>query len=311
MDEAGDRGPESAAAVATPGDAGEIAVGSDLATGFRRTCSGPERLAERRAVRTPPPAAIDGGSRRRRGRAMVAGMNARDAGGADGGRRRVEAVFTSVARSYDLMNDLMSLGAHRLWRREAVAALRLRPGARGARPRGRGGRPRLSAARAGGSRGGVRRQPGDAPRRPAAGRRKRLARPVWSCADAEALPFADAAFDAAIVGFGIRNMPRIDDALAEAARVLKPCGRFVCLEFSPAVAPALAPVYGAWLRHAIPTLGAAVAGDRGAYEYLAESIRRFPPPEVLSAALVRAGFAGARSRSLWGGIVRLHCGWRV
>ena len=242
---------------------------------------------------------------------MVAGMNARDAGGADGGRRRVEAVFTSVARSYDLMNDLMSLGAHRLWRREAVAALRLRPGARvldlagGAgdlafRLRGRAGLAAVCDANPAMLREGRRRGAASASHGP-----------VWSCADAEALPFADAAFDAVIVGFGIRNMPRIDEALAEAARVLKPCGRFVCLEFSPAVAPALAPVYGAWLRHAIPTLGAAVAGDRGAYEYLAESIRRFPPPEVLSAALVRAGFAGARSRSLWGGIVRLHCGWRV
>ena len=93
--------------------------------------------------------------------------------------------------------------------------------------------------------------------------------------------------------------------------MLKPCGRFVCLEFSPAVAPALAPVYGAWLRHAIPTLGAVVAGDRGAYEYLAESIRRFPPPEALSAALVRAASPGRGRGRCGAGSSRLHCGWRV
>lgn len=237
---------------------------------------------------------------------MVAVMNAGEAGGADAGRRRAERVFSSVARFYDLMNDLMSLGAHRLWRREAVAALRLRPGARALDLAGGTGdiafrlEPRAGLAVV-----------CDANPAMLGEGRGRGSGSVRSCADAEALPFAAATFDAAAVAFGLRNMPRIDAALAEVARVLRPGGRFVCLEFGPAVAPALAPAYAAWSRFAIPALGAAVAGDRAAYEYLVDSIRRFPPPEALSAALARAGFAGVRARALSGGIVWLHCGWRV
>ena len=247
---------------------------------------------------------------------MVAAMNAGEAGGgaADAGRRQVERVFSSVARSYDLMNDLMSLGAHRLWRREAVAALRLRPGARALDLAGGTGDMAFRL----GSRPGLTAVCDANPAMLGEGRRRRdrgvdddAVRPVWSCADAGALPFAGATFDAAMVAFGIRNMPSIDEALAEVARVLRPCGRFVCLEFGPAVVPALAPAYAAWSRFAIPALGAAVAGDRSAYEYLVESIRRFPPPEALSAALSRAGFAGVRARALSGGIVWLYCGWRV
>ena len=247
---------------------------------------------------------------------MVAAMNAGEAGGgaADAGRRQVERVFSSVARSYDLMNDLMSLGAHRLWRREAVAALRLRPGARALDLAGGTGDMAFRL----GPRAGLTAVCDANPAMLGEGRRRRgrggdddAGRPVWSCADAGALPFAGATFDAAAAAFGIRNMPGIDEALAEVARVLRPCGRFVCLEFGPAVVPALAPAYAAWSRFAIPALGAAVAGDRAAYEYLVESIRRFPPPEALSAALSRAGFAGVRARALSGGIVWLHCGWRV
>ena len=240
---------------------------------------------------------------------MVAAMNAHGAGGgADAGRRRVERVFSSVARSYDLMNDLMSLGAHRLWRREAVAALRLRPGAHVLDLAGGTGD---IAFRLGPRAGSVAVCDANPAMLGEGRRRRRDSGPVWICADAEALPFARARFDAAAVAFGLRNMPRIDAALAEVARVLRPCGRFVCLEFGPAVIPALAPAYAAWSRFAIPALGAAVAGDRAAYEYLVESIRRFPPPEALSAALGRAGFAGVRARGLSGGIVWLHCGRRV
>ena len=242
-------------------------------------------------------------------------MNARDAGGADGGRRRVEAVSHRSPDPTDLMNDLMSLGAHRLWRREAVvAALRLRPGRAGARSRGRGretspfgcagGRvsrrcatPTRRLLREGRRRGAASASRGArlefAPtRRRCRSPTRRSTPPSWASASATCR--------------GSTTRWR------RAARVLKPCGRFVCLEFSPGGRPPRSRrSTGPGLRHAIPTLGAAVAGDRGAYEYLAESIRRFPPPEVFVCGARPRGFAGARSRSLWGGIVRLHCGWRV
>ena len=234
-------------------------------------------------------------------------------GGADDDKRALVArVFSSVAGRYDLMNDLMSLGVHRLWRREAAAALRLSPGARLLDLAG--GTGNMAARLAGHA--GLAVVCDTNPAMLGEGRRRARDRGLvrgiaWSGGDAEALPFARSAFDAAIVAFGIRNVARIDRALAEAARVLAPGGRFVCLEFSPAVAPALAPLYDAWSRRAIPALGAAVAGDRAAYDYLVDSIRRFPPPDALAAALENAGFAGVRARALSGGIAWLHTGWRA
>jgi len=130
-------------------------------------------------------------------------------------------------------------------------------------------------------------------------------------ANAEALPFADKTFDAATVAFGIRNVPRIDQALAEAHRVLKIGGKFVCLEFSEVNVPGLDRLYDFYSFNVIPALGRMVAGDAESYRYLVESIRRFPKPREFAAMLRAAGFARVSFKTLSGGIVALHCGWRL
>lgn len=231
---------------------------------------------------------------------------------ANAGRRLVARVFASVAGRYDAMNDLMSFGVHRLWRRALTAELGAAPGARIIDIAGGTGDVALRLA--GGGRSVV---VCDAnPAMLGEGRRRARDRGAvrgvdWICGDAEAPPFPRSAFDAAVIAFGLRNFADMDRALAEAARVLRPGGRLACLEFAPDAAPWLAPFYRAWSDRAIPALGEAVTGDRAAYEYLVESIRRFPPPDAVSAALVRAGFAGVRARALSGGIAWLHSGWRA
>jgi demethylmenaquinone methyltransferase / 2-methoxy-6-polyprenyl-1,4-benzoquinol methylase len=130
-------------------------------------------------------------------------------------------------------------------------------------------------------------------------------------ANAEALPFRDRSFDAATIAFGIRNVPRIETALAEAYRVLKIGGRFVCLEFSAVTIPGLDTLYDLYSFNVIPALGRAVAGDAESYRYLVESIRRFPKPEAFAAMMRAAGFARASHRLMSGGIVALHSGWRL
>jgi demethylmenaquinone methyltransferase/2-methoxy-6-polyprenyl-1,4-benzoquinol methylase len=131
------------------------------------------------------------------------------------------------------------------------------------------------------------------------------------CGDAEALPFADMSFDACTIAFGLRNVTRIDRALAEARRVLKPGGRFFCLEFSRVVVPLLGDLYDRYSFVVLPRLGRIVAHDRDAYQYLVESIRRFPPQEELSEKMVTAGLARCRHENLSGGIVAIHSGWRL
>jgi demethylmenaquinone methyltransferase/2-methoxy-6-polyprenyl-1,4-benzoquinol methylase len=130
-------------------------------------------------------------------------------------------------------------------------------------------------------------------------------------ANAEALPFADRSFDAATIAFGIRNVPRIEQALAEAYRVLKIGGKFVCLEFSAVDVPGLDRLYDFYSFNVIPALGRMVAGDAESYRYLVESIRRFPDPPSFAAMLRAAGFARVSFRPMSGGIVALHCGWRL
>ena len=129
--------------------------------------------------------------------------------------------------------------------------------------------------------------------------------------NAEALPFADRSFDAATIAFGIRNVPRIEIALAEAFRVLKIGGRFLCLEFSAADVPGLDRLYELYSFNLIPALGRAVVGDAESYRYLVESIRRFPRPEDFAAMLRAAGFARVSFQPMTGGIVALHSGWRL
>src|SRR5438552_1944029 len=130
-------------------------------------------------------------------------------------------------------------------------------------------------------------------------------------ANAEALPFAERSFDAATIAFGIRNVPRIECALAEAYRVLKIGGRFICLEFSSVDVPALDRIYDFYSFNVIPALGRMVAGDAEPYRYLVESIRRFPKPQAFAAMLRAAGFARVSFQAMSGGIVTLHSGWRL
>lgn len=238
-------------------------------------------------------------------------MDSRD-GAAREKREQVGRVFASVARRYDLMNDLMSLGVHRLWRREMLAALRLPLQARVLDIAGGSGDIAVRIARR------ARRvvvcdaSPAMLEHgRARAWDRGLIAEIAWICGDAEALPFPRGAFDAATVAFGIRNVARMDTALAEAARVLTPGGRFACLEFGPRAPPTLEPFYRAWSDRVIPFLGATVARDRAAYEYLVESIRRFPAPDEFARRIAGAGFAGVRARPFSGGVAWLHTGWRV
>ncbi len=224
----------------------------------------------------------------------------------------VGRIFNVVAGRYDLMNDLMSLGVHRLWRRAAVAALGGSPGEHVLDLAGGTGDIAARLVRKG-------RRVTVCDINPAMlqqGRRRLWDRglvrePVWGCGDAEALPFPRGVFDAAVIAFGIRNVTHLDRALAETARVLKPGGRFVCLEFGPEATPAIAPAYKLWSRRVIPALGEAVTGNRAAYEYLVESIRRFPPSREFAALMTGAGYAGVRATALSGGIAWLHGGWRV
>jgi demethylmenaquinone methyltransferase / 2-methoxy-6-polyprenyl-1,4-benzoquinol methylase len=229
----------------------------------------------------------------------------------------VDDVFRSVARRYDLMNDLMSFGLHRAWKDALVTAVnppRNRPFALLDIAGGTGDiATRVVAAGGGDSRATV---CDINPEMLAVGRERAEARGLagalsFAEANAEALPFADRSFDAATIAFGIRNVPRIDKALAEAFRVLKIGGRFVCLEFSAVAMPGLGALYDLYSFNVIPALGRAVVGDAHSYRYLVESIRRFPKPEVFAEMMRGAGFARVTHRLMSGGIVALHSGWRL
>ena len=223
----------------------------------------------------------------------------------------VQGVFSSVARRYDLMNDLMSGGVHRIWKDAAVEWLNPRNDwtivdAAG----GTGDIAFRIAARA----------PGAAitvcdinEEMLAQGKRraeKRQANITWLCADAENLPLPDDMVDAFTIAFGIRNVTHIDKVLSEAFRVLKPGGRFLCLEFSKP-APGLDILYDRFSFAVLPRLGQLIANDREAYQYLAESIRRFPAQKPFARMIETAGFAQVKFRNLSGGIAAMHSGWKV
>jgi demethylmenaquinone methyltransferase/2-methoxy-6-polyprenyl-1,4-benzoquinol methylase len=228
---------------------------------------------------------------------------------------RVHGVFTSVARKYDLMNDAMSLGIHRLWKDAMMDWLAPRPGMR-----------LLDVA---GGTGDIafrflRRVRGDGHATVldltedmlAEGRKRAEAtefadRLDWVVGDAMALPFADASFDAYTVSFGIRNVTRIGDALAEALRVLRPGGRLMVLEFSQVPEPSLRWLYDRYSFNVIPPLGQALVGDRASYQYLVESIRRFPDQDAFAAMIAEAGFGQVKYRNLSMGIAALHSGWKL
>ncbi|HTT78789.1 MAG TPA: class I SAM-dependent methyltransferase [Stellaceae bacterium] len=229
----------------------------------------------------------------------------------------VRGVFDSVARRYDLMNDLMSAGIHRWWKAQMIAALRPRPGQRLVDVAGgTGDIARRALKRLDQAHGGAAIVCDATPQMLAEGRTRALDDGIlagidWIAGDAEALPFPDRCFDLYTIAFGLRNVTHIERALAEAHRVLRPGGRFLCLEFAPTVAPLLQPLYDAYSFGALPLLGRIVAGDRDAYAYLVESIRRFPPQSEIVARIAAAGLARARFRNLSGGIAALYSAWRL
>ena len=243
---------------------------------------------------------------------------------ADFGFRRVDAadkpglvrgVFDSVAQRYDLMNDLMSGGIHRLWKAAMIDWLAPRPSWRVLDVAG--GTGDVACAILDRTKGRAHITVCDlTPAMVAVGRDRAFDSGhtdglAWISGDAERLPVADGSVDAYTIAFGPRNVTHVERALAEARRVLKPGGRFLCLEFSRVVLPVLDRLYDLYSFKVLPALGAAVAGDRAAYEYLVESIRRFPAQDDLVALMAAAGLDQIKYRNLTGGIAALHSGWRL
>lgn len=230
----------------------------------------------------------------------------------------VNDVFSKVAERYDLMNDLMSGGLHRLWKTDLVTFLNPPKGAAPFRHLDVAGGTADIAIRAVLAGGGgttsvvcdINREMLDVGRRRVEkeGLQDRI---TLVEGNAEALPFADRSFDAYTISFGIRNVTHIDRALAEAHRVLKTGGHFLCLEFSECQVPLLDRLYDFHSFEVIPRLGETVAGDRSSYQYLVESIRRFPKQEPFAAMIRSAGFANVTYRNLTGGIAAIHSGWKI
>lgn len=226
----------------------------------------------------------------------------------------VHGVFSRVASRYDIMNDVMSAGIHRVWKDAMMDWLAPRPGQR-----------LLDVA---GGTGDVafrflRRAPGatatvcDMTESMLVEGQKRaeaesLAGQLdWVVGDAMALPFADSSFDVYTISFGIRNVTRVQDALAEAFRVLRPGGRLMVLEFSQLPNPALQWAYDRYSFNVIPVMGQVIAGDRDSYQYLVESIRKFPDQESFAAMIRQAGFGQVKYRNLTMGVAALHSGWKI
>jgi demethylmenaquinone methyltransferase/2-methoxy-6-polyprenyl-1,4-benzoquinol methylase len=229
----------------------------------------------------------------------------------------VRGVFDRVASRYDLMNDVMSAGVHRLWKDATAARLNPQPGE--------------TIIDCAGGTGDMARRFADLARRArdrrggddarilvvdynaemiAAGRARGLEPEIdWAVGDAQRLPLPDACADAYVISFGIRNVTDIPAALREARRVLKPGGRFLCLEFSRPPAPALARLYDAYSFKVIPFMGERIAGDRESYQYLVESIRRFPDQKTFQGMIEAAGFSRAGYTNFTGGVAALHHGW--
>ena len=227
---------------------------------------------------------------------------------------RVRGVFTSVASRYDIMNDVMSGGIHRLWKDAMMDWLAPRDGQRLLDVAGGTGDIAIRF---------LRRAPGasavvcDLTESMLASGQKRAEaeklaeRLDWVVGDAMALPFEDASFDVYTISFGIRNVTRPQDALAEAYRVLRPGGRLMVLEFSQLPNPGMQKLYDLYSLNVIPTMGKLIAGDRDSYQYLVESIRQFPDQETFAGMIRDAGFGQVKYRNLSLGVAALHSGWRL
>ena len=227
---------------------------------------------------------------------------------------RVRAVFDSVAPRYDLMNDLLSLGVHRLWKRFLLSQTGLRGGERALDVAGGTGDVAIGLARQVGAGGRVVLSDVNL-QMLQVGRDRLLDAGIaggveYVLANAESLPFADSSFECVTIAFGLRNVTDKAAALRSMLRVLKVGGQLLVLEFSKPVVPGLGPIYDAYSFALMPALGRLVANDAGSYRYLAESIRMFPDQSTLQGMLREAGFDGCRYHNLSGGIVALHRGWR-
>jgi demethylmenaquinone methyltransferase/2-methoxy-6-polyprenyl-1,4-benzoquinol methylase len=225
--------------------------------------------------------------------------------------RRVGQVFSSVARRYDMMNDLMSGGLHRRWKDRLVERVKPRASEQILDVAGGTGDIAFRMAKLGAHvtvadinadmlSVGMERA-----------KERGIENLSWKQENAEDLSFADRNFDAYTIAFGIRNVTEIPAALKEAHRVLKHGGRFFCLEFSTSEWPGFADVYDLWADKVIPRIGKAVARDEASYRYLVESIRRFPKPERFRQMIAEAGFAQTKAEPILGGLVCIHSGWRI
>jgi len=225
--------------------------------------------------------------------------------------RRVHGVFSNVAARYDLMNDVMSGGMHRLWKDQFVSRVRPRRGERILDMAGGTGDIAFRMAPSGAAITvadintdmldvGIDRA-----------RKRGIEDLAWAEENAEKLSFGDAQFDAYTIAFGIRNVTDIDQALAEAHRVLKTGGRFYCLEFSQTRWPGFAEIYDQYSHKVVPRLGRAFAGDPDSYRYLIESIRRFPDMEAFAGMIRKAGFLNVKAEPILGGLVCIHSGWKI
>ena len=233
--------------------------------------------------------------------------------------RLVRGVFDSVASNYDLMNDLMSAGVHRLWKDAAAAKLNARPGetildvagGTGDMARRYARMARRAQERRGGSDASVIVLDYNAEMIMAGVNKGGEPEMSWTVGDAMALPLPDNTVDAYSISFGIRNVADIPQALREARRLLKPGGRFMCLEFSRPIAGPIRKAYDAWSFHAIPRIGDWVAKDRDSYQYPVESIRRFPDQQTFKGMIEAAGFSRVSVTNLSGGVAAIHFGWAI
>jgi demethylmenaquinone methyltransferase/2-methoxy-6-polyprenyl-1,4-benzoquinol methylase len=225
--------------------------------------------------------------------------------------RRVGHVFSSVARRYDLMNDLMSGGMHRLWKDRFVARVKPRAGEQILDMAGGTGDVAFRMARRGAhvTVADINSDMLEVGKQRA--ERRGVSGLKWKVENAESLSLADASFDAYTIVFGIRNVTDIPAALREAHRILKRGGRFYCMEFSSSDWPGFSDLYEAYASKVIPRVGKVVADDEESYRYLIESIRRFPKPGAFKAMVADAGFVRANAEPMLGGLVTIHSGWKI